>query len=56
MSINIKASHKGRLHRALGIPQGRKLTEAEIKRAEHSRKPSVRREAQFADNARKFKH
>jgi hypothetical protein len=56
MSINIKPSHKGRLHAALGIPQSRKLTLAQIKKAEHSRKPSVRREAQFADNARKFKH
>ena len=53
MSINIKPSHKGRLHRALGVSQDRKLTMAQIKKAEHSRKPAVRREVQFAANFRK---
>jgi hypothetical protein len=48
----IKPSHRGRLHKALGIPLVRKLTMAEIKKAEHSRKPSVGKEAQFADNFR----
>jgi hypothetical protein len=56
MSINIKSSHKGRLHRALGVPQGQKLTLAEIKRAEDSRKPAVRREGDFAAAAHRWHH
>jgi hypothetical protein len=56
MSIHIKASHKGRLHRALGVPQSRKLTMAQIEKAEHSRKSAVRKEADFAAAARKWKH
>jgi len=54
MSINIKASHKGRLHRALGVPQGQKLTQAQILKAEHSRKPAVRKEADFAAAAHRW--
>ena len=56
MSIKIKPSHAGRLHRALGVPQDRKLTMAQIEKAEHSRKPSVRKEADFAAAARKWHH
>lgn len=51
--VMIKPSHRGRLHKALGVPLSRKLTIAQIKKAEHSRSPVVRKEAQFADNFRK---
>jgi hypothetical protein len=53
MSIHLNPAHKGRLHAALGIPLSRKLTLAQIKKAEHSRSPTVRKEAQFADNFRR---
>ena len=56
MSINIKQSHIGRLHRALHVAPGKKIPLAKIKRAEKSKNPALRREAQFADNARHFKH
>ena len=56
MSIHIKKSHKGRLHRALGVPQGQKLTQAQIMKAEHSRKPAVRKEAHFAAAAERWHH
>lgn len=56
MSIHIKKSHAGRLHRALGVPQDHKLTAAQIQKAEHSRKPSVRKEADFAAAARRWHH
>jgi hypothetical protein len=56
MSIHINPAHKGRLHRALGVPQDRKLTMAQIEKAEHSRKASVRKEADFAAAARRFDH
>lgn len=39
---------KGALHRALGIPAGRKIGEARIKAAEHSTNPETRREADSA--------
>jgi hypothetical protein len=56
MSIHIKPSHKGKLHRALGVPAGKKIPLAKIKKAEHSKSAAVRKEARFADNARHFKH
>jgi hypothetical protein len=39
---------KGALHRALGVPEGEKLGQARIDKAEHSSKPSVRRMAASA--------
>lgn len=56
MSIHINPAHKGRLHRDLGVPQDRKLTVAQIEKAEHSRKPAVRKEADFAARARDWNH
>jgi len=56
MSIYIKPSKRGSLHRALGVPQDKKIPLAKIKAAEHSKNPALRKKAQFADNARKFKH
>lgn len=46
----IKPSHKGRLHRALGIPEGHPIPKSRIKAAETSSSPALRKEAQFADN------
>lgn len=56
MTIKIKASERGSLHRALGVPAGKKIPLAKIKKAENSKNPSLRKKAQFADNARHFKH
>jgi hypothetical protein len=56
MSIHIKKSHQGRLHRALHVPMDKKLTQAQIQKAEHSNKPAVRREADFAAAAHKWNH
>ncbi len=54
--IHIKKSHKGALHRDLGVAQGKPIPVSKIKAAENSPDPAVRRRAQFADNARHFKH
>lgn len=54
--INIKPSHKGELHAALHIPEGKPIPEARLKAAERSGDPAERKRAQFADNAHKFKH
>jgi len=56
MAIEIKKSHEGLLHKRLHVPEGQPIPEAKIKRAEHSNDPSLRKEAQFADNAKKFHH
>jgi hypothetical protein len=56
MSIHIKKSHVGLLHKKLGIPAGKKISLAELHKAAHSKSLSERKEANFAINARKFKH
>jgi len=53
-SIHIKLENKGKLHKNLGVPQGKKLTEGELERAKHSDSAAVRKRATFAKNARKW--
>ena len=52
----IKPSHKGLLHKALNVPAGQKIPLAKIETALHSGSPKLRKEANFANNARHFKH
>lgn len=40
--------HPGKLHRALGVPEGEKIPAAKMERAEHSNKPAVRKMAALA--------
>ena len=54
--IHIKPSHKGRLHAALGVPQGKPIPEAKLQGALHSSNPATRKQAQFAENAKGFHH
>ena len=56
MSIHIKPSRKGLLHKKLGIKQGEKIPLADLARAKLSSSPALRKEANFAINARGFKH
>lgn len=35
--------HKGALHRALGVPEGKKIPGAKMAKAAHSRSPHVRK-------------
>lgn len=56
MAIMIKPSHKGLLHKKLGVPQGEKIPQAKIEKAEKSKSPALRKEAAFAESAKKFKH
>ena len=55
-SINIKPSHKGLLHKMLGIPEGKKIPQSKLEAAAHSSNPKERERAQFALNAEKFNH
>jgi len=54
--IRIKPSHKGRLHRDLGVKSSKKLTTGQLEKAKHSKSAAVRRRATFALNARHWKH
>ena len=49
--IKIKAANKGGLHRALGIPEGKKIPAAKIAAAVKTGSPNLKRKAQFAQNA-----
>lgn len=54
--IHIKPSHKGLLHKDLGVPQGVKIPTSKLRAATHSPNPAIRKRAQFAVNAKKFSH
>lgn len=49
--IKIKAKNKGKLTKKMGG----NITEKKLKKAEKSKSPALRKEAQFADNAKKWK-
>lgn len=53
--IDTAIKRPGALHRATGTPQGQKIPEAKIKKAEGSPNPRLRKEAQFADELKGFK-
>lgn len=48
--IAIKPSHKGLLHKKLGVPQGKKIPAAKVAAAKKSSSPALRKEATFAQN------
>lgn len=50
----IKPSHKGRLHSALGVPQGKPIPAAKLSGALRSTSAHVRAMANFAKNAKGF--
>lgn len=56
MTIHIDKAHKGALHRALGIPAGKPIPAKALARAEHSKNPTIRKEAVFAENAKHWNH
>jgi len=55
-SINIKPSHKGLLHKKLGVPQDKPIPAKKLSKALKSSSPALRKEANFARNAKSFKH
>lgn len=56
MAINIKPSHKGLLHKKLGVPQGQKIPASKIAAAKNSPSAATRKQATFAQNAKKWSH
>ena len=47
---------KGALHRDLGVPQGDKIPAKKIEKATHSDNETLRKRAQFAENAKHWQH
>lgn len=41
--------HKGALHEALGVPEGKKIPEKKIEKAEHSKDMKIRKMANLAE-------
>lgn len=54
MAIEIKPSRRGLLHKKLGIAQGSKIPLARLLKAKNSGSSAMRKEANFAINARKW--
>jgi hypothetical protein len=54
--IQIKPSRKGLLHKKLGVPQGSPIPAGKLAAALDSKSASLRKEAQFAKNAKGWNH
>ena len=54
--IHIKASHKGLLHKNLGVPQGKPIPKTMLMAKLGHANPAVRKRIQFAINAKKWHH
>lgn len=54
--IHINPDHKGNLHKALNIPEGQEIPLEHLKQAKNSDDPEIRKMANFALNARGWKH
>lgn len=56
MTIKIKPSHKGLLHKDLGVPADKPIPAGKLAKAKNSKNPAVRKRATFAENAKKWNH
>ena len=54
--IHIKKSHEGKLRAGTKTKKGNKISSAALSKAKNSSDPAVRKRAQFAINAKKWKH
>lgn len=49
-----KKGSKGKLHRELGVPEGKKIPAKKIAKAAKSSNPKIRKEAAFAETLKKI--
>ncbi len=54
--IKAAIKHPGALHEHLGVPSGEKIPAAKLEKAEHSKNPTIRREAALANTLKGFHH
>lgn len=45
---------KGKLHRELGVPEGKKIPSSKLKKAEHSKNPKLKKRAILANTLEGF--
>jgi len=50
----VNPNNKGALHRALGVPEGKKIPERKLEKAEHSKNPILRKRANLAETLKHF--
>jgi len=53
MKLKLK---KGALHKALGVPESKKIPKEKLEKAKHSKSALMRKRATFAENAKKWNH
>ena len=54
--IHIKPSHKGLLHKDLGVPAGEPIPEGKMEKAKAHAGPAEKKRIVFAENAKKWHH
>ena len=47
--------HPGALHKELGVPEGKKIPEKKLAKAEHSKNPLLKKRAVLAETLKGFK-
>lgn len=53
--IQSAIKHKGALHKSLGVPEGKKIPEKKLEKAEHSKNPTTRKRAVLAETLKGLK-
>lgn len=48
--------HPGSLHKSLHVKKGEKISESKLKKAEHSKNPSLKKKAVLAETLKGFHH
>ena len=48
------SKHPGKLHRQLHVPEGERIPASKLRRAAHSKNPTMRREAALAKAGKRF--
>ena len=46
--------HPGALHKELGVPEGKKIPEKKLEKAEHSKNPKLKKRAELAETLKKM--
>lgn len=54
MQDAVKPSHKGLLHKELGIPEGKKIPAKTLNKAAHSSDPTLKKQATLAKTFKRF--
>jgi len=50
----VPKSSKGKLHKALHVPQGKKIPEKKLAKGAKSKNPKIRKEVNLAETLKKF--